>query len=117
MTDVLLRDHLKNIENATPDNPVVAFFDLDRTLIAGYSIVAMAWERARHGLAQGELRQSTKILRDVVRQSRDKNGGKSGDSYQRLVRRLSKSLQGISEETLTELGKKAYQKHPGSRSV
>ena len=69
----------------------------------------MAWQRARHGLSQGELRQSMKVLRDVMRQSNDKKGGKSGDSYQRLVRRLSRSLQGISEETLTELGGKAYQ--------
>jgi putative phosphoserine phosphatase/1-acylglycerol-3-phosphate O-acyltransferase len=80
VTHTPLRDHLMSIENAIPEKPVVAFFDLDRTLIAGYSIVAMAWERARHGLAQGELRQSMKILRDVIRQTNDKKGGKSADS-------------------------------------
>ena len=109
MTFKPLHEHLQTIESAAPGKPVVAFFDLDRTLIAGYSIVAMAWERARHGLGKGELRQSIKILHDVIRQSNDKAAGKSGDSYQRLVRRLSKSLQGISEEALTELGEKAYQ--------
>jgi len=105
---ITLEHHLKVVEDSTGGKNTVAFFDLDRTLIAGYSIVAMAWERARHGVSRGELRQSAKILRDAVRQKHAPQGGKSGDSYQRLVRQLSKSLEGISEETLTELGEQAY---------
>ncbi len=55
MTFKPLHDHLKTIESAAPDNPVVAFFDSDRTLISGYSIVAMAWERVRHGLGKSKI--------------------------------------------------------------
>jgi putative phosphoserine phosphatase/1-acylglycerol-3-phosphate O-acyltransferase len=103
-----LEQQLNILENSDSGKPVVAFFDLDRTLIAGYSIVALAWERVRHGLSRGELRQSVKILRDAIRQKHAPQGGKSGDTYQRLVHQLSKSLEGISEETLTELGEQAY---------
>lgn len=109
MPNTLLQLHLNSIENTPGEAPTVAFFDLDKTLIAGYSIVAMAWERIRHGVSRGELRQSMQILRDVIRQKNENRGGKSAGSYQRLVRRLSKSLEGISEDTLAELGEQAYQ--------
>jgi len=103
-----LEQHLKVVEDCAGGRTSVAFFDLDRTLIAGYSIVAMAWERIRQGISRGELRQSMKILRDVLKQKSNSNGGQSGDSYQRLVRRLSMSLEGISEDSLRELGEQAY---------
>lgn len=99
--------HLQEVANAPSDAPTVAFFDLDRTLIAGYSIVAMAWERVRHGMSRGELQQSIGILRNVISQQVDKSG-KSGNSYHRLVRQLSRSLTGVSEDTLTKLGEQAY---------
>lgn len=99
--------HLQRIATKSDNRPSVAFFDLDRTLIAGYSIVAMAWERARHGIGRGELNQSISILRNMMRQQSEKTR-KTGDSYQRLVRQLSRSLTGISEETLTRLGEEAY---------
>ena len=95
MPNTLLQLHLNSIENTFVEAPTVAFFDLDKTLIAGYSIVAMAWERIRYGVSRGELRQSMQILRDVIRQKNENSGGKSAGSYQRLVRRLSKSLEGI----------------------
>jgi putative phosphoserine phosphatase/1-acylglycerol-3-phosphate O-acyltransferase len=108
VSNALLQRHLTFVEADLPSGPTVAFFDLDRTLISGYSIVALAWERARHGFERGEFRQSVKILQDAIRQKNDPKGGKTGSSYQRLVRRLSKSLAGISEETLSDLGERAY---------
>ncbi len=109
MSTSTLEAQLAQIETCNGTVPTVAFFDLDRTLIAGYSIVALARERIRHGLNQGEVKQSTRILTDVLRQQSNPRKSKSSSSYHRLVNRLSKSLKGISEETLTSLGEKAYQ--------
>jgi putative phosphoserine phosphatase/1-acylglycerol-3-phosphate O-acyltransferase len=102
-----LARQIQAIESASGAGPAVAFFDLDRTLIAGYSILAMAWERAQLGMSRGELRQSIGILHGIIKQ-RGENGGKKGNSYQRLVRQLSRSLTGVSEDTLTRLGEQAY---------
>ena len=83
------------IDTAIPAHqaPGIAFFDLDRTLIAGYSIIGMAWETARHGAAQGELRQSAKVVRDVLRHRVDESGG----NYHRLVKRVARALTGVSD--------------------
>jgi putative phosphoserine phosphatase/1-acylglycerol-3-phosphate O-acyltransferase len=108
VAEATLQQHLGLIENSSTSGQTVAFFDLDRTLIAGYSIVAMAWERARHGVSRGELGQSLKILTAALKQKSNSSEGKRGDNYQGLVKRLSKSLAGISEETLSELGEQAY---------
>ncbi|GAB3276833.1 HAD-IB family hydrolase [Parahaliea aestuarii] len=96
--------HLDGLEQRAGEKPAVAFFDLDGTLIAGYSIVAMAWETARHGARHGELKQSLRVMRDLLRQRTRDTGG----NYHRLVRRLTRSLAGISEQTLSELGERAY---------
>jgi putative phosphoserine phosphatase/1-acylglycerol-3-phosphate O-acyltransferase len=101
-----LKRHLETIRQDCSEKQGVAFFDLDRTLIAGYSILAIAGETIRHGARQGELRQATKVLRDVLRHKVDS----SGSNYQRLVARTSKALTGVSESTLKELGERAYRK-------
>ena len=85
----------------------IAFFDLDRTLIAGYSIVAMAWETARMGAQQSDLSQAAKLAMDVLRQRQEK----SGASYHKLVRNLAGALTGFSEATLGDLGERAYRNH------
>ena len=56
MSEQALEQHLEAIGNAS-EAGAVAFFDLDGTLIAGYSILALALETARAGLGRGELRQ------------------------------------------------------------
>ena len=102
-----LQQQLEVIEQDR-DKPAIAFFDLDRTLIAGYSIVGMARERIRHGLTRGDLRDSVAILRDLAKQQRTMKQGLKGSDYNRLVKTLSRSLKGISEETLSHLGEQAY---------
>jgi putative phosphoserine phosphatase/1-acylglycerol-3-phosphate O-acyltransferase len=97
-----LERHLRSINPGSG----VAFFDLDRTLIAGYSILALAQETIRLGAKRGELRQSARVLRDVLRHRVDG----SGSNYHRLVRRLSRALTGVSEETLSRLGENAYRR-------
>ena len=102
-----LEHHLRNIDHHGDAAPSVAFFDLDRTLIAGYSILAMARETAQQGARRGKLRQSAKVMRDILKHKVDS----SGSSYHRVVRRTSKALTGVSETTLSQLGEQAYRKH------
>ncbi|QFU75856.1 HAD-IB family hydrolase [Halioglobus maricola] len=85
----------------------VAFFDLDRTLISGYSIMALAQETARHAASTGDLRQSARLIRDVVRQKVDPAGG----NYHRVVKRVARAITGLSEATLTDLGQRACSRH------
>ncbi len=91
---------------------VVVFLDLDRTLIAGYSIRALALETARHGASHGELQQAVKVLQAIWKQRQ----GRTGTNYHRLVRRVTRALRGVSERTLVQLGENAYH-HSIARSV
>ncbi len=100
--------HLEFINtSAVTGTKRIAFFDLDRTLISGYSILALAEETARHAATRGDLKQATKLVRDAMRQKTVPAGG----NYHRLVRRVAKAISGLTEETLTELGKRACDKH------
>lgn len=99
-----LEQHLTVVEQSRDGRPVVAFFDLDRTLIAGYSIIAIAGEIVRLAARRGELRRAARVMRDVLRHRVDK----SGSNYHRLVRRVTRALQGVPESTLTEIGEAAF---------
>jgi putative phosphoserine phosphatase/1-acylglycerol-3-phosphate O-acyltransferase len=102
-----LETHLGRIAQSAGGGPTVAFFDLDRTLIAGYSILALALETAQVGVRRGQWRQSAKVVRDVLKHKVDR----SGSNYHRLVKRTSRALTGISESALSRLGEQAYRKH------
>lgn len=102
-----LETHLRAIEQTADRGATVAFFDLDRTLIAGYSILALAIETAQIGVRRGQWWQSTKVVRDLLKHSVDS----SGSNYHRVVKRTSKALTGISESALTRLGEQAYRKY------
>lgn len=100
-----LEHHLQNIAHS--EQPAVAFFDLDRTLIAGYSILALAMETAAQGARRGKLGQSAQVIRDILKHK----VYSSGSNYHRLVRRMTRTLTGVSETTLSALGEQAYHKH------
>jgi putative phosphoserine phosphatase/1-acylglycerol-3-phosphate O-acyltransferase len=103
-----LDSHLQSIAASVgAQSPAVAFFDLDRTLIAGYSILALASETARLGARRGQWRQSARVIGDLLQHRVDG----SGSNYHRVVRRTSRVLAGISETALTRLGEQAYRKH------
>lgn len=104
MTSGDLVAHMDSLPEATRPGQV-AFFDLDGTLISGYSIVALARETIRKSLSDGEWRQSAKLMRELLdRRSRRGTGG----NYHRLVRLLSHALTGIRENALEDLGQSAY---------
>ncbi|MDX1734876.1 MAG: HAD-IB family hydrolase [Halioglobus sp.] len=108
MSRVALENHLQRVAQDTGRRATVAFFDLDRTLIAGYSIVAMARERIRSGLTRGDIKDSSAILAALLQQQRSTKSGESRLAYHRLVKLLSKGLKGISEDSMRRLGEQAY---------
>ncbi|MEZ5572507.1 MAG: HAD-IB family hydrolase [Halioglobus sp.] len=102
-----LESHLKTIAKPEGNKTAIAFFDLDRTLIAGYSILSIARETAEQGARRGKLREATKVVQDIVKHK----VYSSGSNYHRLVKRTTKALSGVSESTLSEIGEQAYRKY------
>jgi putative phosphoserine phosphatase / 1-acylglycerol-3-phosphate O-acyltransferase len=102
-----LDTHLKTIASATSETPTVAFFDLDRTLVAGYSILAIARETAEQGARRGKLTEAVKVVQDIV----NHKIYSSGANYHRIVKRTSKALTGVSEASLRDIGEQAYRKY------
>ncbi|KZX56590.1 hypothetical protein A3709_05705 [Halioglobus sp. HI00S01] len=101
-------EHLDGIAAQSPgQNGCIAFFDLDRTLISGYSITALARETARHAAASGEMANASRLVREVLQQRADGSGG----NYHRLVKRVARALTGVTEETLYALGRRAASNH------
>ena len=108
MAAATLEQHLESVERESEPRGV-AFFDLDGTVIAGYSIIALALETLREGLRQRRFRESLRLLADIVGQKTARTD--KGSHYHRLVRRLGRSLAGIREEELLELGERACERH------
>jgi putative phosphoserine phosphatase/1-acylglycerol-3-phosphate O-acyltransferase len=95
--------HLQRIANSEPR--AVAFFDLDGTLLAGYSVVALSWELARAKEHRRELKGAMSLLTRLLTQ-RSAQG-----SYEYLTRQLAQALAGVEEARLSELGKLAFERH------
>ncbi len=102
-----LENQLQAIASSRGPQSAIAFFDLDRTLIAGYSILAVARETAEQGAKRGKLRQAARVVQGIVKHK----VYSSGSNYHRLVKRTTKALTGVSEDTLREIGEQAYRKH------
>jgi len=99
--------HLHTVAATGAEPPAIAFFDFDRTLIAGYSILAIARETAEQGARRGKLRQAAKVVQDILKHK----VYRSGANYHRLVKRTTRALTGVSEAALHEIGELAYKKH------
>ncbi len=93
-------NHIARLEAQDAGGPVVAFFDLDRTLIQGYSALSLLLEYLRQGNS-GVRRFAFKVLANI-----DPRGGgrRSMTSY----RRLAGSLAGMEEEAMKQLGEDAF---------
>jgi len=79
---------------------VVACFDLDRTLIAGYSVTALAWERMRSG--------SVPLRRMLSSVSALLGYGLGRADYHDLLTTTVRDLAGESEQALADLGERAF---------
>jgi putative phosphoserine phosphatase/1-acylglycerol-3-phosphate O-acyltransferase len=94
--------YLEELAACEPRDDVVAFFDLDRTIIAGYSITALTLEQIRSGAMS---------LRHVVSQVSlfvDYGLGRAG--YHDLLRATVAELIGLPEQELIDLGERAYRR-------
>ena len=90
----------------------IAFFDLDRTLIAGYSIVPFAMETARSGASHGDFSTSARLIQDALQQGKRNKGS----NYHRLINRVARALTGRSETTLARIGERAFH-HSIARNI
>ncbi|MCZ6831879.1 MAG: HAD-IB family hydrolase [Gammaproteobacteria bacterium] len=100
-------DHLDELQ-AQPGThgPVIAFFDLDQTLISGYSALALVWEGVRsRQVGMGQV--ARKMLANI-----DRRGG--GRHYTALYRSLVSGLAGMNESVLRELGERAFERSLGA---
>lgn len=104
MASRALAAHLETLSTASGSRQV-AFFDLDGTLICGNSLVALARETVKRGLADRQWQQSARLMGDLL-QRRSHRG--RGSSHHRLVRQLTQALSGMHESALEDLGQSAY---------
>lgn len=89
------------LNDAEPEPGTIAYFDLDRTLIAGYSVMALAWERMRTGAVP---------LRRMLSSAGALLGyGLGRADYHHLLTTTVRDLAGESERTLTALGERAFE--------
>jgi putative phosphoserine phosphatase/1-acylglycerol-3-phosphate O-acyltransferase len=85
----------------SPTGPKIgAFFDVDRTLVAGFSALAFFRDKLSSGnLSAGGLLQSTRAAaRFALRQT----------SFPTLIEESSSDLRGLSQEELAELGERVF---------
>ncbi len=94
------RDYLAALAASPADTGAVAFFDLDRTLIAGYSVTALAWERVRS--------RSVSVRRMLSQAGVFVGYGLGRADYHTLLQTTVRDLAGVSEDEMTELGERAF---------
>lgn len=92
--------YLSRLDCGAAEPGVIAFFDLDRTLISGYSVTALAWERMRSGTVS--LRRMLSSAGALV------GYGLGRADYHHLLTTTVRDLAGESEQDLTELGERAF---------
>jgi len=97
-------EHITHDVDEAPAGPeTVAFFDLDGTLIFGFSVAAVFRERVLSGNVP---------LRDAARQCLSLLGhGISGSGYAELLAEAAESLAGVPEQELVDLGERVFEKH------
>ena len=96
-------DHyVRSLDQAPVDEGVVAFFDLDRTLISGYSITALALESVFSGglSPRGFLTHARIFLGYGIGRS----------NYHDLLESTAQELAGLPEEEMIKLGQRAFKR-------
>jgi putative phosphoserine phosphatase/1-acylglycerol-3-phosphate O-acyltransferase len=96
------QQYLEELADREQRDDVVAFFDLDRTIIAGYSITALTLEQIRSGAMS--LRHFVSQVNSFV----DYGLGRAG--YHDLLRATVAELVGLPEQELIDLGERAYRR-------
>jgi putative phosphoserine phosphatase/1-acylglycerol-3-phosphate O-acyltransferase len=92
-----------DIEDSPPGPGTIAFFDLDGTLIHGFSIVSMFRERVFSG-GVAPLHAVQQLFSLVTH-------GINGSEYSRLLEEVAERLAGMPEQDLVELGETVFDKY------
>ncbi|HEX7035181.1 MAG TPA: HAD family hydrolase [Pseudomonadales bacterium] len=95
------QEYVSTLADARSEPGIIAYFDLDRTLIRGYSVMALAWER----LCSGSL-----TLRCALSSAGAFLGyGLGRADYHHLLTTTVRDLAGLSERALAEMGRRAFE--------
>ncbi len=94
-------DHLRELQSVSSQSPVVAFFDLDRTLIDGYSLTALAWQQIFTG--QMSIGRFVKLGKMFLKYAIGRI------DYNQMLGATVEDIRGMSEESLYALGMEAFQ--------
>lgn len=95
------KQYLKGLD-ASSTEKVVAYFDLDRTLIAGYSITSLALEKMWSG--------SLSPRRIITHAGIFLHFGLGRSDYHQLLESTVRELVGMSETEMRELGQRAFER-------
>ena len=102
-SDRAVDKHLQELHSRSGEGgAVLALFDLDQTLISGYSALAFAWESLRSRQA-GMVHVARELLANIDR-------GVGGRQYTRLYRSLIHGMAGMEEAQLCALGERAFER-------
>ncbi len=105
--DPLVLKHWVSLEAQHSEGPVVAFFDMDRTVLLGYTAIALALEWVRQRNAGAGQAGGRKLAREMLSSADRRIGGRQ---YTAAYRRFIRGLAGIEESFLRELGENAFER-------
>ena len=97
-------NHITREIDDSPAGPrTIAFFDLDGTVIFGYSIASIFLERVTSGelAPQDAIRQFLQLV----------SHGISGTPYTVLLEEAGQSLEGVKEQDFVDLGERVFDKY------
>lgn len=96
------QQYLQELRAGAREPGVIAFFDLDRTLIAGYSVTALAFEQIRS--------REMSLRHFVTHAGRFLEYGLGRAGYHDLLHATVQQLVGRTEQELVDLGQRAYRR-------
>ncbi len=93
----------KHLESASSGDNVTAFFDLDGTLVAGFTVTSFLFERLRQrGMRPGNaVTQVSNLLSSRI----------NGTGYESLIKKSAAAVAGEVEQEFVELGNDVFKKH------
>ncbi len=101
--DHSFKRYIDQLEKSDPLPGRLAMFDLDRTLIAGYSFHAFIFERARQGLV------TTRGLAGHLRQFVEY--GLQRIEFEQLLQQVAEDLQGVETAEVMDFAREVFKKH------
>jgi putative phosphoserine phosphatase / 1-acylglycerol-3-phosphate O-acyltransferase len=98
-------EHLQRLRAQAPDCATVAFFDLDRTVVAGYTVSAFVYEQARQGLLSG-----SRLARQALNYARF---GRGSIDFAQLIGAAAADFAGIGVREAEAFAQDVFERHTG----